>query len=128
VCKWSKLLSVNVKQNVENWLIVETCTRKRDLKKYCSKCVARVQFCSRFSEAMITNVFYRRDMILLKKPYKYSIETGWQMISEWYTRCYDMIYKCAVNATRVIGPIFYLGAINSEWFIGQFVHQFLKIS
>jgi hypothetical protein len=30
-----------------------------------------------------------------------------------------MTYKCAVNATRIIGPVFCLGAINSEWFIGQ---------
>jgi len=29
-------------------------------------------------------------MILLKKSCKYSIEMGWQMISEWYTGCYDV--------------------------------------
>jgi len=43
---------VNVKQSVENLLIVETCTKKRALKNCCSKCVARVQFCSRFNEAV----------------------------------------------------------------------------
>ena len=128
MCKRCKLLSVNVKQSVENWLIVETCTRKRALQKCCSKCVARVQFCSRFSGSVITNVFYRWDMFLLKKPRKYSIETGWQMISEWYIICYDMTYKCAVNATRIIGPVFCPGSISSEWCIGQFMHWFLKIS
>lgn len=53
VCDRSKLLCVNVKYSaMQIVFIIKTCLRKKALKKCCSKRVARMQFCSRFCEAV----------------------------------------------------------------------------